>query len=197
MDTRTELAIQVASLREQIQLLEAERAVDVLTTVKSRRFMEDRLAQEVAQPRLCSVLLIDLDHFKSINDTYGHATGDAVLKRVAQTLAYNVRTSDEVGRWGGEEFLVLCPNADEDEAKALAERLRKSVETLTWLFEQKVTVSIGVADRGAKATLALDNTISRADAAMYAAKGDGRNRVMTHSSLVWRTLIRRKLRNPT
>lgn len=197
MDTRTELTIQVAKLREQLQLLEAERSVDLLTTVKSRRFMVDRMTQEVTQPRSCSILLIDLDRFKTINDTYGHATGDAVLKRVAQTLAWNVRTSDEVGRWGGEEFLVLCPDTDEMDAAALAERLRNSVEVLTWLFEQRVTISIGVASRGPKATRPIDTTIANADTAMYAAKHAGRNRVVTHWNLRWKAFISGKLRNPT
>jgi diguanylate cyclase (GGDEF)-like protein len=174
--TRTALALQVETLRRQVEALQLELATDPLTGVRSRRYLMHRLAQEAdgaASP--CAVILIDIDHFKRVNDTHGHPAGDAVLRAVAQTLAQGVRASDDVGRWGGEEFLVLCPNTDAAQVEALAERLRAGVEALECSVG-RVTVSVGIAARN-EPFGSLDDTIARADAALYAAKQGGRNRV--------------------
>lgn len=127
-----------------------------------------------------SVLFIDLDHFKSVNDTYGHAAGDLVLKQAAQCIGQNIRTSDSLGRVGGEEFSVFLPDTDIDSAAHVAEKIRRSIELLhievapdTHL---KISASIGVA-RNQHGDQTLKEIQQLADAAMYKAKKAGRNRV--------------------
>jgi diguanylate cyclase (GGDEF)-like protein len=126
-----------------------------------------------------SVLFIDIDHFKLINDTYGHAVGDLVLKSVARCLSGSLRASDAFGRVGGEEFSVFLPNTDTDGAIALAESIRHNIETLmpsTGGNTLKVTASIGVAKNSHSEQTMLD-VQKLADQAMYRAKAAGRNRV--------------------
>lgn len=132
-----------------------------------------------------AMLLLDLDHFKVINDTYGHQFGDKVIKAFAQLAKDNVRDIDLLGRYGGEEFCILVPNASEAEACMLAERIREKYEDLTILFNAqpvKCTVSIGVCD---SSQLGSDfkSMFSAADKALYAAKRAGRNKVILYSSL--------------
>ncbi|MEX2648082.1 MAG: diguanylate cyclase [Alphaproteobacteria bacterium] len=151
----------VAARREAAALLDAE-------CERSRRFR-----------RSFSVLFVDIDRFKAINDRHGHAAGDAVLGHVARTLAEALRPADIIGRWGGEEFvigLVECPGA---EAEAIAERLRAAVEASPLVVEGEsvaITVSIGLTS-GAVACETARDLIARADRAMYLAKRAGRNRV--------------------
>jgi diguanylate cyclase (GGDEF)-like protein len=128
-----------------------------------------------------AVLFIDLDHFKSINDTYGHAIGDDVLRAVAQTLQANVRRSDVLGRIGGEEFSVFLPNTQLQGAKLLAETLRVAIESIhieTNGVRLKVTASIGVAVKRFEEET-IQAIQQHADQAMYEAKRGGRNRVST------------------
>lgn len=154
--------------------------VDALTGVVNRATFEQELlgalalAQRSGTPT--ALLFLDLDHFKRINDTLGHAVGDAVLASVAQALEMRVRASDRVGRWGGEEFLVLCPDTDEPGAAALAETLRQVIAALPRQGGFPVSVSIGVAvaRRGDERPESL---VSRADTALYRAKAAGRDRV--------------------
>ena len=155
---------------------------DPVTGLPPRRLGElnlKNLMQAVAeQVTTMGVLFIDADHFKNINDTFGHKTGDAVLRMVAKSTASGLRSADIPIRWGGEEFLVLLPGADEVGLHATAERIRTLVEN-SWIQEgeaqARVTVSIG-------ATMALpsetpDDLVDRADRLMYASKHGGRNRV--------------------
>lgn len=131
-----------------------------------------------------AVLFIDLDHFKSINDTYGHAVGDDVLKTVAQTLQANVRRSDIVGRIGGEEFSVFLPNTQIKGAELLAESLRQKIESIDIKVNDvrlKITASIGVAARRFDQET-MQAIQQHADQAMYEAKRGGRNRVSTFDS---------------
>ena len=126
-----------------------------------------------------AVLFIDLDHFKLVNDTYGHAAGDIVLKSVASCLTRSVRASDTLGRVGGEEFSVFLPNTDVQGAAALAESIRRNIETLmpsTGEHIVQITASIGVARNGHGEQTMLDIQ-KQADQAMYRAKAAGRNRV--------------------
>jgi diguanylate cyclase (GGDEF)-like protein len=135
------------------------------------------LAARTATPY--AVMFVDLDHFKSINDTYGHAAGDAVLKAVAQALSQTVRKSDLVGRVGGEEFSIFLPGTDLEGAMRLAETLRQSIERLmpsVGAQALKVTASIGVA-RSRHSEVRMQDIQARADQAMYLAKRQGRNRV--------------------
>lgn len=126
-----------------------------------------------------AVLFVDLDHFKSINDTYGHAAGDVVLKSVADCLAKNIRQSDHLGRIGGEEFSIFLPNTSFDDAVMLAEHLRRSVEATMLAIgdgHRKITASIGVA-RNRHSEQSMLEIQQQADLAMYRAKAAGRNRV--------------------
>ncbi|MEM7247097.1 MAG: diguanylate cyclase [Acidobacteriota bacterium] len=156
--------------------------LDPLTDLYNRRHLFDRLQHELArcaeQAVPLSCLLIDLDHFKAINDQLGHQTGDRTLVRVARLLSGSLRGGDLVGRYGGEEFLVVLPRTGPDNAQELAERLRQRIET-----EQvpgalgSLTVSIGVASVDPSRPVSMDDLVGRADRALYEAKGLGRNRV--------------------
>lgn len=163
-------------------------AFDDLTGLASRRHLLAELRREVARVRRqgtpLSMLMIDADHFKSINDTWGHAAGDAVLVALAGALRAGTRTLDVVGRLGGEEFGVLLPSADLPSAQIVAERLRDSISQLeidhggTTL---RVTVSIGIAEWGPD--MSIEDLVELADAALYRSKAGGRNRVSVASAL--------------
>lgn len=181
--SRSALVRQVEELRSLVEALQEERATDIVTGVRSRRYLTDRFSHEKSERRPCALIVIDVDHFKRVNDEYGHDVGDTVLRSIGQALCTGVRLSDDVGRWGGEEFLVLCPNTDVSEAAALAERLRLRVEGLCWSFAGTVTVSAGVAGRS-EVPGAFDDALKQADEAMYVAKNSGRNRVATQDSTV-------------
>ncbi|CAM8626117.1 diguanylate cyclase AdrA [Comamonadaceae bacterium] len=157
---------------------------DELTGLSNRRFIMEALALQLAQARRSgkpvSILMLDVDHFKSINDTYGHLTGDRVLRHLAAGLRNRLREQDMAGRWGGEEFLVVLPDTDAGGAVALADHLRADVESAGWSTPDgrsiSLTVSIGVHTCDS-APEVLDTVISAADEALYRAKQAGRNRV--------------------
>jgi diguanylate cyclase (GGDEF)-like protein len=152
---------------------------DELTGVPNRRAVLSRLAPLLDQPNppSCAMLIIDIDHFKSINDQHGHAEGDEALKAVARELREDVREPAFIGRLGGEEFVVVIPGVDFDKANRLAERFREGVmgiDTRRWLTDRRITVSIGLTM--AKASGDTPSTmLQRADAALYDAKRAGRN----------------------
>jgi diguanylate cyclase (GGDEF)-like protein len=155
---------------------------DALTQVPNRREILERLHEESVRiertGRPLSILMIDIDHFKAVNDEHGHALGDAVLKTVAQCIETSLRRIDHCGRLGGEEFLVLLPEADREEAFAAAERLREAIAASEHRIDGSclhITVSIGVATRAGSSALAPENLLRAADAALYAAKNAGRN----------------------
>lgn len=159
---------------------------DTLTGLFNRRAAQELLEREWAAYRqkdlpFC-VLMIDIDHFKHINDAYGHAVGDKVLAGLAARLRDGTRPSDHAARMGGEEFLVFLPQTEILSAQSAAERLRQHVAA--WTLEPEylsVTVSIGVAQAAAEDE-AFDDLLIRADQALYAAKSAGRNRVhLAHS----------------
>ena len=131
-----------------------------------------------ADSALCAILL-DVDHFKRVNDRYGHSAGDQVLAGIASILTENTRTGDIVGRWGGEEFLLICNISDQDAAMSIAGKLRTSIEEHDFPIVGHVTASMGVYCCSGE-TDALDQIVSRADAALYAAKEQGRNRVVMY-----------------
>ena len=145
---------------------------DMLTGLYNRRAFMQRLEAALAKGGPLSVLLGDVDHFKRVNDTLGHAAGDAVLVRIAETLLAAARREDTVARFGGEEFVVLLPGAKLDEAADIAERLRGAVAS-----NARATMSIGAAAFDARCTETIDAVLARADAAVYRAKAAGRNRV--------------------
>jgi diguanylate cyclase (GGDEF)-like protein len=145
------------------------------------RFVRLRDAWERDHERPLCVISLDIDHFKSINDRFGHASGDLVLQSVSQSLRSAARREDTVCRWGGEEFLLICPNLEQHDAAMAAERLRSSIADHTIQVEGKVlqvTASIGVA-HWHDSVPDPDHLIAQADRALYAAKAAGRNRVVT------------------
>jgi two-component system cell cycle response regulator len=159
-------------------------ATDPLTSLRNRRYVDTHLPRmidnAVAQGAPLSLLAFDLDRFKAVNDTYGHAAGDAILKEFARRLLDNTRSVDLTARLGGEEFMVVMPDAALSDAQAAAERVRAAIETPGFDFEGTVipvTVSVGVAAlRHGDDTVA--SLMARADAALYIAKAGGRNRVI-------------------
>ena len=157
--------------------LERLAMTDDLTGLWNRRQAFQRGEEEIRRAQRSgdplSLLLIDLDRFKSVNDTMGHVRGDGVLIDTARILSASIREVDLVARWGGEEFLVLAPATSAEDAELLAERVRRAVETES--RDPNVTVSIGLASWTAGDTLA--DLVQRADTALYAAKDSGRNTV--------------------
>lgn len=152
--------------------------LDSLTGIYNRRTILDtaeKLDRSAEHAGKLSILMIDVDHFKAINDNYGHATGDEVLCHITRVLRTQIRATDFVGRYGGEEFLVLMPDTGADGALKVAEKLRTSVENAI-RRPQPVTISIGIATTR-ESDPTLDRTLFRADAALYEAKAAGRNRV--------------------
>jgi diguanylate cyclase (GGDEF)-like protein len=133
-----------------------------------------------------AVLLIDIDYFKKVNDNYGHLVGDDVLRHIAKTIGTILRSSDVLGRYGGEEFCAFLPNTTEHDALGLAERIRIGIETtpikLSMSVTLKTTVSIGVAD-SVRAGYDFKDLLAAADSAMYGAKNGGRNRVMSYTEI--------------
>ena len=160
---------------------------DPLTQLLNRRALTDRLQQEMERAMrydaTLALLMVDLDHFKAVNDTHGHLVGDDVLRDVARLLRETIRTTDIAARYGGEEFLVLLPETDDGGAEAFAERIRVAVEAHP--FEGgsgavlRLTASLGVAVFPAPRVVTAEDLLVRADAALYRAKADGRNRVCT------------------
>jgi len=152
---------------------------DHLTGLWNRYRMEQAIDREIAiaerHGRRCALVMFDIDHFKRFNDTWGHDAGDEVLIEVARTVAHELRDADTVGRWGGEEFMVLAVDTDHDGALCLAVRLRIAIETLAIRDYGQITASFGVALHTAGEP--RRDLVKRADRALYAAKDGGRNRV--------------------
>jgi len=156
--------------------------LDELTGASNRRcimrMLEEEIAQSVRNGSPCSIALIDLDWFKRINDTYGHPTGDEVLRTFSITMFANIRSVDRFGRYGGEEFLLVLPDMDTERAARALDRLRAITADLDWSAfapGMKATMSAGVATLNSNET--SDTLLARADSALYAAKGQGRNRI--------------------
>jgi len=169
-----ETAIQVLSL------------LDPLTNVMNRRSISNHLERLHQQPnQLYSIVLLDLDHFKNINDHFGHSVGDQVLVNVAKCLANNLRDRDMIGRFGGEEFILLLPNTTPAQAQNVAERCRLAIGELKFTSEDHQEFSIS-ASFGISSTLSADEPhliISQADQALYAVKASGRNQVKIFTEL--------------
>lgn len=163
---------------------------DVLTGWHNRRYLQVRLKEEVARSQRdgtrLTCLMLDVDHFKGVNDTWGHAAGDAVLREIANRIDVQVRASDVAARYGGEEFVVLLPDTDESAGQVLAERIRRAVSAEPFVLpggeEVAITISVGVAGispdaRSRDLKTIGDALLARSDVALYRAKSAGRNRV--------------------
>ena len=170
-------------LQERIGRLNRDAQTDPLTGLVNRRGLEQALAVLEAERRGFSVIVLDVDHFKRVNDTYGHEVGDHVLRQLAELMRAGCREGDLLCRTGGEEFLMLLPGAGQAVALAVAERLRLCVEATLIEPIGTVTVSLGVAQWSPDAQLTPADVLSQADRALYRAKRGGRNRVVSGDDL--------------
>ncbi|WP_375754052.1 diguanylate cyclase [Vibrio sp. HN007] len=169
-------------LRQKNEELKLLSDTDALTGLCNRAKIESVLHEEIQTAKRydshdLGVVMVDIDRFKSINDTHGHQTGDEVLKHTTRLFKESIRSVDYIGRWGGEEFLIVCPHTDKEGVMKLAEHLRELLEACEQLLpeDEKITASFGSATYGADDT--ADSLVSRADKALYLSKNNGRNRV--------------------
>ncbi|MGE5403614.1 MAG: GGDEF domain-containing protein [Candidatus Saccharibacteria bacterium] len=169
---------------EYSKILEEMATTDGLTRLYNHahihHILENRIHEAVRYGLKLSVIMMDLDHFKDVNDTYGHEFGNTVLFQVAQTLKGSVRTCDLVGRYGGEEFMIICPETGADGATILADRLREKIGSLNIGDKVNITISGGVAELEPESERAAVHLIKQADDALYSAKNQGRNQIIRY-----------------
>lgn len=202
--SKEELSKRVAELEKQVLDLEYHLIHDKLTGLKTRAFFEQevgvyldvigkerKLLENGASERRerfgfrnLSVIFFDLDHFKEVNDAYGHDVGDIVLQEVAKTIQASLRTGDTVARWGGEEMIVSLLGASEQDAAIKAEEIRAAVEKIKFKAKPKLSITISAGVSTAELDLNLHNLVKRADLALYEAKKSGRNKVVTYTEMV-------------
>jgi diguanylate cyclase len=175
-------------LRRQNERLEQIAITDSLTGIYNRRFFFELADKEVARAKRygnpMSVVILDADHFKKMNDTYGHLIGDQILMNLAQLCQENIRSLDIIARYGGEEFVILMPEVDCTAAYNSAERLRMLVETTSMVtggLDVMMTISLGIACWNGENDLDFNALLARADRALYQSKESGRNRVSVWS----------------
>jgi len=181
--SRDEFEAASLTLQQQNKLLETLSITDSLTGLYNRKKLDDILADQLARfkrnQRSFAVLLLDIDHFKRLNDTYGHLAGDQVLESVARTFSSSIRNIDFAARYGGEEFVIVLPETALSAAREMAERIREQVRSASYQFNDQsiaVTLSIGVANSRSEDETA-EAVLARADRMLYEAKHAGRNRV--------------------
>jgi diguanylate cyclase (GGDEF)-like protein len=197
------MAERIRALEQHVDELEHDLIHDRLTGLKTRAFFEEEVgvyldiikSQDESDTggiskrkqrfgfRNLSLIFFDIDHFKKVNDTYGHDTGDVVLKKVAQAIRSCLRTGDTLARWGGEEMVASLLGASEQDAAAKAEEVRQSVEKLAFpdTAGLSVTISSGIASSDTASS--LDELVKHSDQALYKAKETGRNKVVSYSTL--------------
>lgn len=157
---------------------------DQLTQLHNRMYLENSFKTEIKRSKRYNhpfaIIMIDIDHFKEVNDTYGHDVGDNVLTKIAKILSDNIRETDIIGRWGGEEFLIICPHTTDTDAYILAEKIRMIVEASSFDVVGHKTCSFGVSvfDLNEES---YKEVLKRSDEALYRAKKNGRNRVVNYS----------------
>jgi two-component system cell cycle response regulator len=185
LETHLRLRRLQAELRDKNAMLERVSTTDAVTGMRTRRYVGEVLAIEVLRASRyrtpLAVAMCDLDHFKRVNDAFGHPAGDAVLAVVGEAIRRTLRATDIAGRYGGEEFLLVLPGTDLDGASMLAERVRAAIEQTEFdvgaAASHSVTMSIGVAALAEGQSVEV--LVTAADEALYEAKGEGRNRVVT------------------
>lgn len=177
---------ELSSKKSELEAFVNEARTDLLTGLKNRRSFDEELHRSFAQRQrqgiVFSLILVDIDNFKKINDSYGHLSGDHVLQSVARTLTVTTRDMDFVCRYGGDEFAVICSGSQLHEAAVAAERIRQAVADEMQPLKDavvQVTISLGVAEVGPSEI--ADGLLLRADEALYSAKHCGRNRVHLHN----------------
>ncbi|MEI7612517.1 MAG: sensor domain-containing diguanylate cyclase [Betaproteobacteria bacterium] len=177
---RTEVERQAAVLVRTNQELNVLSVTDKLTQVYNRVKLDAVLHAEVSRAKRYepefSIIMLDIDHFKRVNDVFGHAVGDSVLVGVATILQNSIRETDTIGRWGGEEFLIILPQTGHEQAVAVAEKIRQAIFTTHFTAANHLTVSIGVTRFSTEDS--EEQVLARADTALYEAKNAGRNRVV-------------------
>lgn len=185
LKNRLKIGERIISLEEHILRMAR---TDYLTGLLNRRAFMERMEGEISRAerenRGLGIVIADIDHFKEVNDCYGHQAGDQVLQEVARCLQRACRRYDFIGRYGGEEFIVGLPGADEDKTRLTAERIRTTIRQCRTILPERrgevaVTVSLGVVALSPGQASSADELISVADTALYAAKNNGRDRVMT------------------
>jgi diguanylate cyclase len=181
--TILELQNRVNSLEKELEEAKLESKEDFLTKVSTKRALMNEIQRiEEAYKRYgtdYSICFVDIDFFKSINDTYGHEAGDVILSAVAQVLKKNARKVDFVGRYGGEEFVILLPSTGLKDSVKFGDKLRSMIENFKFIYKNeriKVTISSGIATRSAN--LSETMTLEAADKMLYLSKENGRNQVM-------------------
>jgi diguanylate cyclase (GGDEF)-like protein len=179
---QAELEEHQSRLRRLNMQLHAQAITDPLTGLYNRLALTQQLNQAVARAKRAdepiSLLLIDVDHFKSFNDTYGHLAGDDALRRLAEIIRSTAREADSAARYGGEEFVVVLPATAAEGAATVAERIRQAVQRAQWTH-RAITISIGVVTRQAgHLRCSAELLFEDADQALYRAKNDGRNRIV-------------------
>lgn len=179
----------IRRLEQKTGILTRLAAHDDLTSLTNRRAFTDILDKELERSirhgHTLSLLILDIDHFKKVNDGYGHPAGDAVLIEFANRISQSMRSSDILGRWGGEEFSIMLPETGGDAACAIAERCCELVANRPFKIEGKqldITVSIGLVATKPPAQATSAELFAMADQALYSAKSSGRNRVVSHDS---------------
>lgn len=190
IQSKMELEKLTKELEQKNKLLENLANIDGLTEINNHRFFQNFLDQEINRSirneRTISILLADIDHFKKFNDTYGHQTGDFILKEFCRVCKENIREYDLIARYGGEEFIFVLPETEPGDAKLVAEKIRSEVENFDFDDGEsvyRVTISIGVASaRPSGRDFKKNEFIGLADEALYEAKNSGRNRVAMYSS---------------
>jgi diguanylate cyclase (GGDEF)-like protein len=180
----TELIARVKNhleLKHTHDLLKEMALMDGLTKLYNHSYIHERLSEEISNTKRhnleLSLIMIDLDNFKLINDTYGHKLGDNVLRKVSSTILELIREEDVAGRYGGEEFIIILPNTDYSAAYKVAEKIRNAVKSLVWSNEDlQITLSGGVYTLGEET---VNGFIEKADMLLYKAKNSGKDRIMT------------------
>jgi len=182
---RVSAALRTKWLQDELRARNAEldrvSRIDMLTNIYNRRHLDEHLRRAIAaarrHDRTVGVLLVDIDHFKDVNDRYGHLSGDQVLKEVAARLQSTMRTEDALGRWGGEEFIAVLSETPSGSVGVIAERMRQAIAGAPFVLDDGSQIPVTVSVGHVSGTDDAELLVHRADDALYVAKAEGRNRV--------------------